>query len=77
MCQNDVYFEQKYTIILFIKAETSLSAKENSTHDISAKKYCYRNPIAPLGGQYFPFYFPPFSSIRLAGLFQECTRKAP
>lgn len=75
MCQNDVYFEQKYTIILFIK-QKPLSRQENSTHDISAKKYCYRNPSAPLGGQYFPFYFPPFLSIHLAVLFQEYKGKA-
>lgn len=74
-CQNDVYFEQKYTIILFMKQKPP-SQQDNSTHGISAKKYCYRNPTVPLGGQYFPFYFPPFLSIHLADLFQECMGKA-
>lgn len=74
-CQSDVYFEQKYTIILLMK-QKPLSQQDNSTHGISAKKYCYRNPTVPLGGQYFPFYFPPFLSIHLADLFQECMGKA-
>lgn len=68
-------FEQKYTIILFIK-QKPLSQQDNSTHGISAKKYCYKNPTEPLGGQYFSFYFPSFLSIYLADLFQECMGKA-
>ena len=36
MCQNDVYFEQKYTTALFRRQKT-LSAR-NSSHDISIKK---------------------------------------
>lgn len=75
LCQNDVYFEQKYTIILFIK-QKPFSQQDNPTHGISAMKYCYKNPTEPLGGQYFPFYFPSFLSIYLADLFQDCMGKS-
>lgn len=51
-------------------------SKTTQLHGISAKKYCFRNPTVPLGGQYFPFYFPPFLGIHLADLFQECMGKA-